>query len=106
MLTPESCRELLALYEAMAEAAVRNDWSRLAELEAASSELRKAAAAAPADTAGLPDAAQREMATMIQRMLELDADVRSHAEPFLESTRKLLSGTIRRRNVRDTYGNI
>lgn len=104
MLTPESCRELLALYEAMAEAAVRNDWSRLAELEAASSELRKAAA--PAGTAGLPDAAQREMATMIQRMLELDADVRSHAEPFLESTRKLLSGTIRRRNVRDTYGNI
>jgi len=104
MLTPEACRELLALYESMAEAAVRNDWARLAELEAASSSLRKAAG--PAAAVPLPDAVQREMASMIQRMLELDAAIRIHAEPCLESTRKLLSGTIRSRNVRDTYGSV
>ncbi|ENO86852.1 flagellar protein FliT [Thauera linaloolentis] len=106
MLTPEACRELLALYESMADAAVRNDWGRLAELEAASSTLRKAAAADPAGTAQLPDAVQREMASMIERMLELDATIRIHAEPCLESTRKLLAGTIRNRNVRNTYGSV
>ena len=106
MLSPETCRQMLALYEAMAEAAVRNDWGRLAELEASSSDLRKAAAATAANTAALPDPAQREMAVMIQRMLELDAQIRTHAEPSLESTRKLLSGTIRNRNVRNTYGSV
>jgi flagellar protein FliT len=106
MLTPQACRELLALYEAMAEAAVSNDWARLAELEAASSSLRKTTAAPPPAPSSMPDAVQQEMASMIQRMLELDATIRIHAEPCLESTRKLLSGTVRKRNVRDTYGSV
>lgn len=106
MLRPETCRQLLALYEAMAEAARANDWDRLAELEAASAQLRDAAIAAPAAATAIADEAQRDMAAMIGRMLELDAEIRTHALPFLESTRKLLSGTVRDRNVRKAYGSV
>lgn len=106
LLSPAACSQLLALYEAMAEAARANEWDRLAELEAASAKVRNAAIAAPVDASTIAEDAQRDMAAMIGRMLELDAEIRTHAVPALESTRKLLSGTVRHRNVRQAYGSV
>lgn len=105
MLTLEQGARLLDLYDAMALAARDNDWERLAALGTDAQALREAAAndLRPAGTLSPPD--QEKLAATIQRILQLDQQIREHAEPALESTRKLLSTSVRGRNVRNTYGN-
>lgn len=104
MLNLHACRQLLELYEQMAEAAERNDWEALATLESRASEVRSASSGQPASTPSAAEAA--ELRIMIERILELDAAVRLHAEPSLASTRKLLANSIRGRNVRDAYQSV
>lgn len=88
-------------YIAMAEAAEANEWERLTALEFEARALRKRIQDTPG---GVPEAESERVATVIRRILELDEAVRTHAEPFLESTRKLLAGTVQSNNVRKAYG--
>lgn len=91
----------------MVVAARANDWERLAELEHAVAGLRNAWMAdepTGRQPAGLSEDEQRLKATLIEQMLADDIEVRLHAEPFLESTRKLLSGAVLDNNVRKAYG--
>ncbi len=103
MLTLNDCMTLLRHYEDMAVAARNNDWDRLVELETLAVAVRDKASGPFPPPPGEPQV-QQEMAAAIQRILELDAEIRTHAEPFLESTRKLLSGSVQDRRVRTTYG--
>ncbi len=103
MLTLDDCMTLLQHYEAMAVAARSNDWDKLVELETLTAAVRDKANHPFPPSSGEPQM-QQEMAAAIQRILELDVEIRIHAEPFLESTRKLLSGTVQDRRVRTTYG--
>lgn len=105
MLTPDAANRLLALYEAMAQAARDNDWERLDSLGAQAVSVRDAAAADRASPAALAAQAQQDLAATIRRILELESEIRTHAEPALDSTRKLLSSSVRDRNVRNAYGN-
>ena len=110
MLTPATLDALLARYEAMAEAARANDWDRLSALEREAAELRDAAragadAAADAATlATLPAAEAESLRAGIERLLALDAEIRTHTDPFLASVRKLLAGGRQERAVRNAYG--
>ncbi len=103
MLTPTDCATLLKHYEAMADAARANDWDRLIELETLTVAIRNAANHPLPPLSEIPQE-QQEMAATIRRILELDAEIRTHAGPFLESTRKLLSGAVQDRRVRAAYG--
>ena len=110
MLTRSLLDALLARYEAMAEAARANDWDRLSALEREAAELRDAARAgadAAADTATLatlPAAEAESLRAGIERLLALDAEIRTHADPFLASVRKLLSAGRQERTMRNAYG--
>ena len=103
MLSLVDVDALIARYQAMADAARANEWDTLAALEREVAELR-AVVIARADGAP-PGASERAtLAASIRRVLELDAEIRSHAEPFLVAVRKLLSDSVRDRAVRNTYG--
>ena len=110
MLTRSLLDALLARYEAMAEAARANDWERLSALEREAAELRETAragadAAADAATlATLPAAEAESLRAGIERLLALDAEIRTHTDPFLASVRKLLAGGRQERAVRNAYG--
>ena len=101
MLTLENARTLLELYRRMALAAEAGEWDELAELVRQSGALRMAAA--PALQPPSPDQAA-EIEIVIKQILELDHGIRLHAEPALESTRKLLSSSVKGRAVRNAYG--
>jgi flagellar protein FliT len=110
MLTRPDLDALLARYEAMAEAARANDWDRLSALEREAAALRETARAgadAVADAAALATLPADEAAALragIERLLALDAEIRTHADPFLASVRKLLAGGRQERAVRNAYG--
>ena len=110
MLTRSLLDALLARYEAMAEAARANDWDRLSALEREAAELRdtaRAGADAAADAATLatlPAAEAESLRAGIERLLALDAEIRTHTDPFLASVRKLLAGGRQERAVRNAYG--
>lgn len=95
MLTPADLDALLERYEAMALAARANDWETLAALEREAAALRRQVMArnhASAGAAGaLPESVHAIVARGIERVLELDAEIRSHTDPFLASVRKLLN---------------
>ena len=110
MLTRSLLDALLARYEAMAEAARANDWDRLSALEREAATLRDTAragadaAAESAALATLPAAEADALRVGIERLLALDAEIRTHADPFLASVRKLLAGGRQERAVRNAYG--
>lgn len=107
MLTRPALDALLAHYAAMAEAARANDWDRLAALEREAATLRDRARAAADEGSGANALSPDEAAALragIERLLELDAEIRSHADPFLASVRKLLAAGRQERTVRNAYG--
>lgn len=102
-LTLSDCKALLGHYEAMAAAAGENDWDRLAERGLQASRLREEIAARR--TIAVPsESEQQEIRALVERILFLDGEVRSHANPALESIRKMLSGAVRGRVVHTAYG--
>ncbi|HRQ59765.1 MAG TPA: flagellar protein FliT [Azoarcus taiwanensis] len=109
MLSPADLDALLDRYQAMAEAARANDWERLSALEREAAALREAfqAAAGPEDAArmaALPPDEAGALRSRIERILALDAEIRSHTDPFLASVRKLLAGGRQERAVQKAYG--
>ncbi|WP_332674099.1 flagellar protein FliT [Aromatoleum sp.] len=104
----------LSLFESMAavsagmlDAARANDWDRLTALERGMAAVRdKLMRIEPngqqAET--LTQAEQLRKAALAAQMLENDREIRRHVEPWLASTRKLLSGSSRERAVRAAYG--
>ncbi|WP_246265783.1 flagellar protein FliT [Aromatoleum diolicum] len=104
----------LALFESMStisttmlEVARANDWDRLAELEREMGQIRNELMRIepdPRENAKLSRAEQEHKASLIAGMLENDREIRRHVEPWLASTRKLLSGTALERAVRAAYG--
>jgi flagellar protein FliT len=97
-----------ALSIGMVEAARANAWEQLAALEEEMAHLRHEAMRLDAqqDPAAAPLSPEdaRHKAELISQMLENDREVRTHVEPWLESTRKLLSAGVRDRAVRAAYG--
>ena len=98
----ELYEEMSALSACMVEAAQCNDWERLVALERSVAALRDTLmmednAALSNDEVGLRRA-------LIQRILDDDAEVRRHTEPWMEQVRQFLGGANARRKVERAYG--
>ncbi|PKO56709.1 MAG: flagellar protein FliT [Betaproteobacteria bacterium HGW-Betaproteobacteria-21] len=109
MLTQTELDTLLALYEAMADAAQANAWDTLATLEREAATLRSAFRARDQSTdpdtmAALAAPEADALRSRIERILVLDGEIRAHTDPFLVSVRKLLSTDTRSRAMRNAYG--
>lgn len=87
-------KEISALSARMADAARRGDWDELVELERRVSTLRDRLADVAVSMPGPIESASElgHMRGLIQQILDDDAEVRRHTEPWMEQVRLLLSG--------------
>ena len=99
----EMYQDMSALSSRMVEAARANDWDRLIELEHAVAALRDSLMAMD-DNAGLNGEEIALKAALIRRVLDDDAEVRRHTEPWMEQVRQFLGGNFRRHQVERAYG--
>lgn len=99
----EMYQDMSALSARMVEAARANDWERLIGLEQSVAMLRDALAAMD-DNAGLDERERDIKAAMIRRILDDDAEIRRHTEPWMEQVRQFLGGAARRKQVERAYG--
>lgn len=87
----ELYEEIGLLSSRMVEAARARDWDRLIELERDVICLRSTLVGTPDDSNTLvADLARKH--SLIQRILEDDAEVRRHTEPWMERVRQFLGG--------------
>ena len=103
MLTLEIARQLRTLYQQMSGAAETADWDLLGALERESVALCRAT---EQQQHPIPRTAEEvaELQGLINEILELDRAIRVHAEPAMESTRKLLASAVKGRAMRNAYG--
>ena len=98
----ELYEEMSLLSSRMVEAARAGDWDNLIELEHGVASLRDTLMATPEDSNALTTDLDRRR-SLIQRILEDDAEVRRHTEPWMELVRKYLGDSVRRRDVEKAY---
>jgi flagellar protein FliT len=91
----ELYEEMCRLSSHMAVAARERDWDSLVELERDVGHLRTALLATPDDGDLVADLARKR--TLIQRILDDDAEVRRHTEPWMERVRHFLGDAERMR---------
>ena len=98
----ELYEEMSLLSSRMVAAARAGDWDNLIELEHGVTSLRNTLMATPEDSnAPATDVARRR--SLIQCILEDDAEVRRHTEPWMEHVRKYLGDSPHRRNVTKAF---
>jgi flagellar protein FliT len=93
----ELYEEMCRLSSHMAAAARERDWDSLVELERDVGHLRQALLAAPDDDGLVADIAVKR--NLIQRILDDDAEVRRHTEPWMERVRHFLGDAERMRYI-------
>ena len=98
----EIYQEMSALSARMVEAAQSQDWDNLVILEKSVSALRNTLMADD-DSVNLTAAERTLKTALIQRILDDDAEVRCHTEPWMEHVRKYLGDSTRRREVQKAY---
>ena len=98
----ELYEEMSVLSSRMAEAARAGDWDSLIALEQGVASLRTILMAIPDDSTAPTDDLVRKR-DLIQSILEDDAEVRRHTEPWMEHMRQYLGGGARRRDVEKAY---
>lgn len=100
----ELFEEISALSAQMVAAAQANDWEHLVTLERSVAALREELMADPDPNTGLSPAQIELKKALIQRILDDDAEIRRHTEPWMEHVRKFLGGTTKRKQVERAYG--
>jgi len=98
----ELYEEMSRLSSRMVEAARSGDWDNLIELEQGVSGLRNILMTTPEDSTA-PATDQARKSSLIQSILEDDAEIRRHTEPWMEQVRKYLGDGTRRRDVQKAY---
>lgn len=93
-----------ALSGAMVRAAQAQDWDRLADLEHEVAALRDALALRDVPPDSLSALERTRKVALIHRILDNDAEVRRHTEPWMEHVRRLLAGAHATRSVARAYG--
>ncbi|MBL8477760.1 MAG: flagellar protein FliT [Sterolibacteriaceae bacterium] len=98
--------EACALSARMVRAARSGEWDLLIALEARVAALRDGmmaeSEASPEERLVAPEIARKR--GLIQQLLDDDAEIRRHTEPWMEHVRKLLGDHGRRRRVQQAYG--
>ena len=98
----ELYEEMSLLSSRMVEAARAGDWDNLIELERGVTSLRSTLMVTPEDS-NVPATDLARKRSLIQSILEDDAEVRRHTEPWMEHVRKYLGDGSRRRDVQKAY---
>jgi flagellar protein FliT len=100
----DAYKEMSALSARMVEAARLQDWEALVSLEQAVAALRDTLMADDDPNAPLSGDERTLKAAIIQRILDDDAEIRRHTEPWMEQVRQFLGGNARRQQVERAYG--
>ena len=95
--------EICALSAQMVAAARANDWDRLVALEHDVAAVRDGLLHDD-DNNALSEAERESKARMIQRILDDDAEVRRHTEPWMDDLRRLLGGAAKKRQLARANG--
>lgn len=98
----EIYEQIHALSTRMVEAARANDWDRLIDLERNVVSLRAILMAE--ETNPLDPSEVEQKRRLIQYILQDDAEVRRHTEPWMEQVRRFLGGDARKQRVDRAYG--
>lgn len=98
----EIYQEMSALSAQMVEAARSHDWERLVALESSVSALRDTLMAED-DNTGLAPGDRGLKATLIQQILDHDAEIRRYTEPWMEHVRQFLGDGAKKRQVAQAY---
>lgn len=99
----EIYRQMSSLSAEMVAAAQAQEWERLVALEQAVSSLRDTLIA-DGDSANLPSEERDLKAALIQRILDDDAEIRRHTEPWMEHVRQFLDSANNQRRIETAYG--
>ncbi|MFY9329818.1 MAG: flagellar protein FliT [Georgfuchsia sp.] len=99
----DTYKEICALSTQMVEAARANDWERLVDLERNVAALRDSLIGENDSTSPSPQELDLKRG-LIQRILDDDAEIRRHTEPWMEQVRRFLGGRSTRERVDRTYG--
>jgi flagellar protein FliT len=94
-------QEMCLLSSRMVYAARAGEWDSLIDLERDVTSLRNTLMATP-DDGHVPAGDLARKHSLIQRILEDDAEVRRHTEPWMEHVRQFLGDGVRRRDVGKT----
>lgn len=98
----ELYEEIGALSSRMVVAAQAHDWDALIELERNVAALRSTLMSC--DDAEVPPVDVDRKRALIQQILQDDAEVRRHTEPWMEHVRQYLGVANRRQQVARAYG--
>lgn len=99
----DTYKEICALSSQMVEAARANDWDRLVDLERNVATLRDSLIGEEDNTS--PSLQELDLKRgLIERILDDDAEIRRHTEPWMEQVRRFLGGRSTRERVERTYG--
>jgi len=99
----EIYEEMTALSARMVEAAQSNDWDNLIALEKSVVALRQMVMTDD-DNSRLSAAELELKRALIQQVLDDDAEIRRHTEPWMEQVRKFLGRDAQRKPVERAYG--
>lgn len=99
----DTYKDICALSAQMVEAARANDWERLVDLEGAVASLRDELKRDD-DNQSLSMQELDLKHGLIQRILDDDAEIRRHTEPWMEQVRRFLGGRSTRDRVERAYG--
>jgi flagellar protein FliT len=94
--------EVSLLSARMVEAARASDWDKLIELENSVASLRNILMTTPEDY-GLPTDDVNRKRSLIQSILENDAEVRRHTEPWMEQLQQLIGVGSKQRKMERAY---
>jgi flagellar protein FliT len=94
--------EMSALSARMVEAARSQNWDSLVALESSVAALRQTLV--NEDDSGLSSADIERKAALIQQILEDDAEIRRHTEPWMEHLRRFLGDASKKQQVDRAYG--
>lgn len=95
-------QEMCALSARMVDAARAQDWDSLITLEHSVAEFRDTLSKNSDND--LPDGDLELKSRLIQQILEDDAEVRRHTEPWMEHVRQFLGSGAKQRQVERAYG--
>jgi flagellar protein FliT len=99
----ETYQQMSALSAAMVEAARAQEWEKLVTLEESVAALRNSLMQDDDPAANLSESERNLKAALIQRILDDDAEVRRHTEPWMEHVRRFLGEGNTRRRVENAY---
>lgn len=98
----ELYEEMGRISSVMVDAARAGDWDRLIELESGVARLRDALVILPVEAGGSAADLDRRR-HLIERILDDDAEIRRHTEPWMEHVRHLLGDNRRLRELQRAY---